>query len=66
MPQIGLLADLSKRVPDETARIDLAALLDRASSGELIVRRRMIEDMTIRKIAPKTQHDYVEAGTHHT
>jgi hypothetical protein len=51
--------------PDLT-RLEAAALLDRASSGELIVRRRMIEDMTIRKIAPKTQHDYVEAGTHHT
>jgi hypothetical protein len=24
------------------------------------VRRRMIEDMTIRKFAPKTQHDYVQ------
>ena len=23
------------------------------------LRRRMIEDMTIRKLAPKTQHDYV-------
>ena len=23
-------------------------------------RRRMIEDMTIRKFAPKTQHDYVQ------
>ena len=24
------------------------------------LRRRMIEDMTIRKLAPKTQHDYVQ------
>jgi hypothetical protein len=24
------------------------------------LRRRMIEDMTIRKFAPKTQHDYVQ------
>jgi site-specific recombinase XerD len=24
------------------------------------LRRRMIEDMTIRKFAPKTQHDYVK------
>ena len=23
------------------------------------LRRRMIEDMTIRKLAPKTQHDYI-------
>ena len=26
------------------------------------LRRRMIEDMTIRKFAPKTQHDYVQQG----
>ena len=26
------------------------------------LRRRMIEDMTIRKLAPKTQHHYREAG----
>src|SRR5258708_3113209 len=26
------------------------------------LRRRMIEDMTIRKLAPKTQHDYVQRG----
>ena len=26
------------------------------------LRRRMIEDMTIRKFAPKTQHDYVQRG----
>ena len=26
------------------------------------LRRRMIEDMTIRKFAPKTQHDYVATG----
>jgi integrase/recombinase XerD len=25
-----------------------------------LLRRRMIEDMTIRKLAPKTQHDYVQ------
>ena len=25
------------------------------------LRRRMIEDMTIRKLAPKTQHDYIRA-----
>jgi hypothetical protein len=25
------------------------------------LRRRMIEDMTIRKFAPKTQHDYVQS-----
>jgi aspartate ammonia-lyase len=25
------------------------------------LRRRMIEDMTIRKLAPKTQHDYAQA-----
>ena len=24
------------------------------------LRRRMIEDMTIRKLAPKTQHDYLQ------
>ena len=24
------------------------------------LRRRMIEDMTIRKFAPKTQHDYIQ------
>ena len=24
------------------------------------LRRRMIEDMTIRKLVPKTQHDYVQ------
>jgi len=24
------------------------------------LRRRMIEDMTIRKFAPKTQHDYLQ------
>jgi hypothetical protein len=24
------------------------------------LRRRMIEDMTIRRFAPKTQHDYVQ------
>jgi integrase/recombinase XerD len=24
------------------------------------LRRRMIEDMTIRKFVPKTQHDYVQ------
>ena len=24
------------------------------------LRRRMIEDMAIRKLAPKTQHDYVQ------
>ena len=24
------------------------------------LRRRMIDDMTIRKLAPKTQHDYVQ------
>ena len=24
------------------------------------LRRRMIEDMTIRRLAPKTQHDYVQ------
>ncbi len=24
------------------------------------LQRRMIEDMTIRKLAPKTQHDYVQ------
>jgi integrase/recombinase XerD len=24
------------------------------------LRQRMIEDMTIRKLAPKTQHDYVQ------
>jgi hypothetical protein len=30
------------------------------------LRRRMIEDMTIRKFAPKTQHDYVQrvSGDH--
>jgi hypothetical protein len=28
------------------------------------LRRRMIEDMTIRKFAPKTQHDYLHAETH--
>ena len=27
------------------------------------LRRRMIEDMTIRKLAPKTQHDYVRKGS---
>ena len=27
------------------------------------LRRRMIEDMTIRKFAPKTQHDYIRAVT---
>ena len=27
------------------------------------LRRRMIEDMAIRKFAPKTQHDYVQRGT---
>jgi hypothetical protein len=26
------------------------------------LRQRMIEDMTIRKFAPKTQHDYVQNG----
>ena len=26
------------------------------------LRRRMIEDMTIRKFAPKTQHDYIRSG----
>ena len=26
------------------------------------LRRRMIEDMTIRKFAPKTQHDYIRNG----
>ena len=26
------------------------------------LRRRMIEDMTIRKFAPKTQHDYMQQG----
>ena len=26
------------------------------------LRWRMIEDMTIRKFAPKTQHDYVQRG----
>ena len=32
------------------------------SPGKTIspLRRRMIEDMTIRKLAPKTQHDYVQ------
>ena len=25
------------------------------------LRQRMIEDMTIRKLAPKTQHDYVQS-----
>jgi len=32
------------------------------SPGKAIspLRRRMIEDMTIRKLAPKTQHDYVQ------
>ena len=29
-------------------------------------RRRMIEDMTIRKFAPKTQHDYVQRVKHFT
>jgi integrase/recombinase XerD len=24
------------------------------------LRRRMIEDMTVRKLAPKTQHDYLQ------
>lgn len=28
------------------------------------LRRRMIEDMTIRKLAPKTQHDYVQRVKH--
>jgi hypothetical protein len=28
-----------------------------------LLRRRMIEDMTIRKFAPKTQHDYVQRGS---
>ena len=28
------------------------------------LRRRMIEDMTIRKFAPKTQHDYVQRVKH--
>ena len=27
------------------------------------LRQRMIEDMTIRKFAPKTQHDYVQRVT---
>src|ERR1700677_1548435 len=27
------------------------------------LRRRMFEDMAIRKFAPKTQHDYVQRGT---
>jgi hypothetical protein len=27
------------------------------------LRRRMIEDMTIRKFAPKTQHDYLQRGS---
>src|SRR4051812_11362746 len=28
------------------------------------LRQRMIEDMTIRKLAPKTQHDYVQRVKH--
>jgi integrase/recombinase XerD len=32
-------------------------MTDQATSS---LRRRMIEDMTIRKLAPKTQHDYVQ------
>ena len=28
--------------------------------AETQLRRRMIEDMTIRKFAPKTQHDYLQ------
>jgi len=28
------------------------------------LRRRMIEDMTIRKLAPKTQRDYVQRVKH--
>ncbi len=28
------------------------------------LRQRMIEDMTIRKFAPKTQHDYVQRVKH--
>ena len=32
-------------------------MTDEANSS---LRRRMIEDMTIRKLAPKTQHDYVQ------
>ncbi len=32
-------------------------MIDEAMSP---LRRRMIEDMTIRKFAPKTQHDYVQ------
>ena len=27
------------------------------------LRRRMIEDMTIRKFAPKTQHDYLRRAS---
>ena len=27
------------------------------------LRRRMIEDMTIRNLAPKTQHDYIRNGS---
>ena len=30
------------------------------------LRQRMIEDMTIRKLAPKTQHDYVQRVKHFT
>ena len=30
------------------------------------LRRRMIEDMTIRKFAPKTQHDYLQRVKHFT
>jgi site-specific recombinase XerD len=33
------------------------SMTDQATSS---LRRRMIEDMTIRKLAPKTQHDYVQ------
>ena len=36
-------------------------MTDRAISP---LRQRMIEDMTIRKFAPKTQHDYVQRVKH--
>jgi integrase/recombinase XerD len=39
---------------------------DRAISPDKAIsplRRRMIEDMAIRKFAPKTQHDYVQRVT---
>jgi integrase/recombinase XerD len=33
-------------------------------TDEVISRRRMIEDMTIRKLAAKTQHDYIRTIKH--